>query len=220
MLPTAPAAADTQTSSPSRSPATRRRPGVGGEAVAAEHAEIRLRRHVRHVEAPERADAAKHLLAGGDDGVVAPPRRMPDDVAGGEPVGVRLDHLADRHDPVHRRPRAGRRRSSPPGHARAGAAEAPGRPTSTCCGRAPGPARAAEPASRRPRSRTPCTSPRGYATSWTSRPVTARHPRAARAPRARSAPRSARRGRRRRRACRCRSARSRARRSPGSRSAQ
>ena len=46
---------------------------------------------------------AERLLAGGDDGVVAPAEGMPDGVAGRELLGPRLDHLADRHDPVHRR---------------------------------------------------------------------------------------------------------------------
>ena len=61
--PTAPAAAETQTTSPSRSSATREEPGVGGEPVPAEHAEVRLRRGGRHVERRQRADAAQRLLA-------------------------------------------------------------------------------------------------------------------------------------------------------------
>ena len=41
-------------------------------------------------------------LAGLDDRVVPPARRVPDRVAGREAVGSRLDHLAHGHDPVHR----------------------------------------------------------------------------------------------------------------------
>ena len=77
---------------------------VRREAVGPEQAEVRLRRCVLDVEAPQRAEATKRLLTGGDDRVVPPAGCVPDGVALGEPVGPRLDHLADRHDPVHRRP--------------------------------------------------------------------------------------------------------------------
>jgi hypothetical protein len=55
------------------------------------------------IEPGQRGDAAEGGDACLDDRVVAPARRMPDRVAYPEAVGVRLDHLPDGVDPVHRR---------------------------------------------------------------------------------------------------------------------
>ena len=84
-------------------------PRIGGQAHAAERPEVPLRGRAVDIEPGQRAEPAERRRAGGDHGVVPPAGGMRDGVAGGEAVGARLDDLADRHDPVHRRAQAERR---------------------------------------------------------------------------------------------------------------
>ena len=79
-------------------------PGVGRQAHPAERAQVPLGRRERRVQARERAEAAERGLVRADDGVVAPAGRVPDGVAGREPVRARGDDHAHGHDPVHRGP--------------------------------------------------------------------------------------------------------------------
>jgi hypothetical protein len=76
--------------------------GIGGQAHAAERSQVPLGGGQVGVEPRERAEAAERRFARVDDRVVAPARGMPDDVAGGEPVGAGLDDLADAEDAVQR----------------------------------------------------------------------------------------------------------------------
>ena len=82
---------------------------VGGEAAAAERAEIGLRRSGIGVHAHQGSDAAQLGPPGLDQRVVAPPGRVTHRVAGLESVGTRRHDLTDGRDPVHGAPEGERR---------------------------------------------------------------------------------------------------------------
>jgi hypothetical protein len=63
---------------------------VGGDAVAAEHAKVGLRRRQVEVELRERAEAAERRPARFDSRVVAPAAGVPHRVAWGESLGADL----------------------------------------------------------------------------------------------------------------------------------
>jgi len=77
-------------------------PHVGGQAHAAERAEVGLRGRQLGVQPAQRRQPVQRRHPGGDDRVVAPASRVPDGVPHAEPLGPRGHHLADRDDPVHR----------------------------------------------------------------------------------------------------------------------
>ena len=153
-LPTAPAAAETQTTSPSRRPATWNRPAYAVSPLPPSTPRYACGGATEvssfvSVPTPARAPAP-----GLDDRVVAPAGRVPDGVARRESVGAGLDDLADGQDPVHRRlererGEVARRplRAQPQPERRR-------RPRSTCCARAPRPRPARPPRPRRCGSRT------------------------------------------------------------------
>ena len=151
-LPTAPAAADTQTTSPPRSSAAARSPAYAVRPIPPSGPRYHCGRRERRVQARERAEAAERGLVRADDGVVAPAGRVPDGVAGREPVRARGDDHAHGHDPVHRGPERKGREVAVGRPSRAGAREGRDRPMSTCCARGPRPVRARAPARRRRRS--------------------------------------------------------------------
>ena len=77
-------------------------PDVRGQPDPAERAEVRLRRGGIDVDGRQRAEPAERRLAGAHGRVIAPAGRVPHVVAGREPRGAGLDHLADGQDAVER----------------------------------------------------------------------------------------------------------------------
>ena len=158
--PTAPAAPETKTTSPSLQLGDVEQPDVGGQARHPEHAEVAQCAGAAPVSTARHAPGAERPRAR------ASRRRAARASPSATPVGPRRDDLADRaalqrRAELERRRRRTSRRSS--------ARACTGRPTSTCCGRAPRPS----PGSGRSVSTRSKSdgfgSPSGRAASWISR---------------------------------------------------
>src|SRR3954452_24667821 len=105
-LPTAPAAAETHTTSPSRSAATSNSPAYAVSPIrprGPRYAWGGAGGHCGDMWRAQSSERAERAARGRDCGVVAPAVGVPDRVAHREAVRPGLDHLPDGHDPVHRR---------------------------------------------------------------------------------------------------------------------